>query len=223
MAFVVRLDDDFSLSGSSLSVGCKRVYRLKNFWLCFVPFFVAVDAVGVLPIFLGLTEGMDGSQRRRVVIQSLITASVVALLFLLAGPIVLNLVGVRVSDFMVAGGMLLLVISLSDLLTGEKRQRMVDPQTMGAVPIGVPLIAGPAVLTTAILLAHEYGWLPAGASLILNIAVAGVIFWLASPIERFLGNAGSKTLSKVASLFLASIAVMLMRKGLSEILREALK
>ena len=196
---------------------------MKNFWLCFVPFFVAVDAVGVLPIFLGLTEGLVPSQRRRIIIQSLITASAVALLFLLAGPVVLTLVGVRMSDFMVAGGLLLLVISLSDLLTGEKRQRMVDPQTVGAVPIGVPLIAGPAVLTTSVLLANEYGLFPAAASLFLNIAIAGVVFWLAVPIERFLGNAGSKTLSKVASLFLASIAVMLIRKGLSEILQQALK
>ena len=196
---------------------------MNNFWLCFVPFFVAVDAVGVLPIFLGLTEGLDPSQRRRIIIQSLITASAVALLFLLAGPVVLTLVGVRMSDFMVAGGILLLVISLSDLLTGEKRQRMVDPQTVGAVPIGVPLIAGPAVLTTSVLLANEYGLFPTAASLFLNIAIVGVVFWLAVPIERFLGNAGSKTLSKVASLFLASIAVMLIRKGLSEILQQTLK
>ena len=172
---------------------------------------------------MGLTEGMEAPQRRRIVIQSLITASAVAMAFLLAGP-------VRAEPWWACGypiswwpaGLLLLVISLSDLLTGEKRLRMVDPQTVGAVPIGVPLIAGPAVLTTSVLLANEYGLFPAAASLFLNIAIAGVVFWLAVPVERFLGIAGSKTLSKVASLFLASIAVMLIRKGLSEILQQAM-
>jgi multiple antibiotic resistance protein len=191
---------------------------MKNFLLCFVPFFVAVDAIGVLPIFIGLTEGIDSAQRRRIIFQSLITASAVAIMFLLGGPFVLALVGVGVSDFMLAGGVLLLVISLSDLITGEKLQRIVDPETIGAVPIGVPLISGPAVLTTSVLLANEHGIASASAALLVNIGIAGVAFSFAKPIERFLGNAGSKTLSKVASLFLASIAVMLIRKGIFEIL-----
>lgn len=192
---------------------------MENFLLCFVPFFVAVDAIGVLPIFLGLTEGLDSSQRRRIVFQSLLTASAVAILFLLGGPFVLALVGVGVSDFMLAGGILLLVISLSDLITGEKLQRVVDIDTIGSVPIGVPLISGPAVLTSSILLANEHGIAPASAALLVNIGIAGVVFLFAESIENFLGNAGSKTLSKVASLFLASIAVMLIRKGIFEILQ----
>lgn len=194
---------------------------MKDFWLSFVPFFIAVDAIGVLPIFLGLTAGLDSIQRRRIIIQSLITASIVSIAFLLGGPYVLALVGVSVADFMVAGGILLLVISLTDLITGEKRQRMVDPETVGSVPIGIPLISGPAVLTTSVLLAHEHGIVPSTAALIVNIALAGIVFSLSKPIERVLGNAGSKTVSKVASLFLASIAVMLIRKGILEIIQQA--
>jgi len=196
---------------------------MKNFFLCFIPFFVAVDAIGVLPIYLGLTEGFSSERRRSIIIQSLITASAVAIAFLLGGPFVLNLVGVGVSDFTVAGGILLLVISLSDLVTGEKRQRLVDTETLGAVPIGVPLISGPAVLTTSVLFANEYGVIPTALALLVNIAIAGLVFFLAAPIERFLGLAGSKTLSKVASLFLASIAVMLIRRGIFEIVEKWLK
>src|SRR3990172_2795170 len=103
---------------------------MKDFLLCFIPLFVAVDAVGVLPIFIALTEGLTASRRRSVLIQSLITASGVALIFLVGGPALLRLVGITVSDFMVAGGILLLAISLTDLLTGEKRQRLVDPETL---------------------------------------------------------------------------------------------
>lgn len=196
---------------------------MKEFWLCFVPVFVAVDAVGVLPIFISLTEELSPAQRRRTLAQSLITASAVAVAFLWGGPAVLRLVGIGVADFMVAGGILLLVISVSDLLTGEKRQRSVDPETVGAVPIGVPLITGPAVLTTSVLLADAYGVLPSGAAVLANIALAGVVFYFAVPITRRLGNAGSRTLSKIASLLLASIGVMLIRKGVTDLIQQALK
>lgn len=196
---------------------------MHDFWMCFVPLFVAVDAIGVLPIFHSLTRGLDPVHHRRILVQSVATAFAVGLIFLLIGPIALKIVGVEVYDFMVAGGILLLILSLSDLLTGEKRQRMVDPMTIGAVPIGVPLITGPAVLTTSVLLSNEYGMAPAAAALLVNILIAGAAFSLAKTLSRLLGDAGSNTLSKVASLFLASIAVMLIRKGLVEIVRQALE
>ena len=190
---------------------------MKVFLLCFVPFFIAVDAIGVLPIYLGLTDGLSSTRKKKIIIQS-----IVAVAFLLGGPLLLSLVGVGVSDFMVAGGILLLVISLSDLLTGEKRQRVVDAEIVGAVPIGVPLITGPAVLTTSVLFTNEYGTIPTTLALLANILIVGVVFFLGSSIERFLGQAGSKTVSKVASLFLASIAVMLIRRGIFEIIEKSI-
>lgn len=194
---------------------------MKVFLLCFVPLLVAVDALGVLPIFISLTEGFTFSQQRRVLIQSLVTASIVALIFLAVGPIILTALKITVSDFMVAGGILLLVISLSDLLTGEKKQRLVDPETLGAVPLGVPIITGPAVLTTSVLLANAHGIMITSLALIANIGMAGIIFWFAHPITRILGNAGTMILSKIASLFLATIAVMLIRRGLVEIINAS--
>ena len=196
---------------------------MNIFLLCFVPLFVAVDALGVLPIFINLTDNLTPSQKRKVLIQSLITASAVALVFLAIGPTALNVLNINVSDFMVAGGILLLVISLSDLLTGEKRQRLVDPETLGAVPLGVPIITGPAVLTTSVLLANVYGMAITALALLTNIGIAGVIFWFAQPITRVLGNAGTMILSKIASLFLATIAVMLIRRGIVEIIQATLK
>jgi multiple antibiotic resistance protein len=187
---------------------------MNEFWLCFVPLFVAVDAVGVLPIFLSLTEGLDSARLPRVIAQSIVTASVVGIVFLVSGPALLRFLGIEVSDFMIAGGVLLLAISLSDLLTGEKRQRQTDPDSLGAVPIGVPLITGPAVLTTCILLANAHGKPLTALALIANVILAGVIFRFADPITGRLGRTGTRTISKVASLLLAAIAVMLIRKGL---------
>jgi len=195
---------------------------MNIFLLCFVPLFVAVDAPGVLPIFINLTDSLTQSQKRKVLVHSLITASAVALVFLTVGPTILTALNITVSDFMVAGGILLLVISLSDLLTGEKKQRLVDPETLGAVPLGVPIITGPAVLTTSVLLANVHGITITALALLTNIGIAGIIFWFANPITRFLGNAGTMILSKIASLFLATIAVMLIRRGVIEIITTSL-
>jgi len=185
----------------------------RAFWLCFVPLFVAVDAVGVLPFFLGLTEGMTTSAVRRVILQSVMTAAGVALGFLAVGTGVLRLLEITVADFMIAGGVLLFVFSISELVTLEKPLRRSDPASVGAVPIGVPLITGPAVLTSSVLLLNEHGWLPTALALLANITIAGIVFSFAHSIHSFLGKAGTQTVSKIASLLLASIAVMMIRKG----------
>lgn len=187
---------------------------MKDFWLCFVPLFVAVDAIGVLPMYLGLTEGLDPSRVRRVLLQSVATATFVALAFLGGGKALLTLLGITVADFMIAGGVLLFVISITDLLTAEKTQRRVDADSLGAVPLGVPLIAGPAVLTTSILLLDQYGPVPTAAAIVLNISIAGLLFYFSTSINHMLGGAGAKIISKIASLLLASIAVMIVRKGI---------
>lgn len=191
---------------------------MKEFWLCFVPLFVAVDAIGMIPVFLGFTQDVPSKRKRHIIYQSVITAMIVALGFLAAGTAILRLLGITIADFMVAGGVLLFVISISDLLTTEKLQRKVDPESLGAVPLGVPLITGPAVLTTGILLLNEHGLLATALAIVANIFLAGAIFSLADYMSRFLGKAGAKIISKISSLLLASIAVMIVRKGIALIL-----
>jgi len=191
---------------------------MNTFWLCFVPLFVAVDAIGVLPLFVSLTQGVDKTRLRTVILQSVVTATIVALVFLTFGPVLLQFLGITIPDFMIAGGVLLLAISLSDLLAGEKTQRQTDPEGLGAVPLGVPLITGPAVLTTCILLAGLYGRLLTIVAVVINIGLAGVMFSFAEPLTNILGRVGTKAISKVASLLLAAIAIMLIRRGVIGIL-----
>ncbi|MEO0294138.1 MAG: MarC family protein [candidate division WOR-3 bacterium] len=192
---------------------------MKNFWLCFVPLFFAVDAIGILPLFINLTEGLSKKRKKNVLFQSILTASAVAIVFLFVGPELMKVIGVSVSDFMIAGGILLLTIALTDLTRGEKLTKGIDRDTLGAVPLGVPLITGPAVLTTSIILVNAYGVFLTAIAVILNILFAGLIFEFSIPISKFLGQSGTKTLSKIASLFLASIAIMLLRKGVIEIIK----
>jgi multiple antibiotic resistance protein len=187
---------------------------MKAFWLSFVPLFVAVDAIGVLPMFMSLIQGVEPRRIRRVVIQSVITAMAVALTFVAIGTALLNLLGITLADFMIAGGILLFVISMSDLLSTQKTQRQVEPESLGAVPLGVPLLAGPAVLTTSVLLTKVHGFAITGVAVVVNILIAGVLFRFAGAIQRVLGKAGEKIVSKIASLLLAAYAVMMVRRGI---------
>jgi multiple antibiotic resistance protein len=187
---------------------------MKDFWLCFVPLFVAVDALGVLPAFVSLTQDIEAPRVRRVIWQSVATALCVALGFMALGTAVLDLLGITVADFMVAGGLLLFALSLGDLIAGAKLQPKVDPDILGAVPLGVPLIAGPAVLTTSVLLVNQFGIVNTAAALVANIALAGLVFRFSGLIVRVLGTVGARISSKIAMLFLAAIAVMMVRKGI---------
>jgi len=187
---------------------------MKTFWLCFFPIFMAVNAIGVMPMFMTFTEGLTKSKIRQIIVQSVITATIVALIFMAVGKIILDILGITVSDFMIAGGTLLFIISLNDLLTMTKQAGQIDPDSLGAVPLGVPLIVGPAVLTTILILMSEYGSVATVMALIANILIAGATFWLSEPIIRLLGKSGAKTVSKIGDLLLAAIAVMMVRKGL---------
>ena len=144
---------------------------MNEFWLCFVPIFVAVDAIGVLPVFMGLTEELDGKQRLHIIFQSAATAMIVALLFLAVGKALLGMLGITVPDFMVAGGVMLFVISITDMMAVGKKPLTLDPDSLGAVPIGVPLIVGPAVLTTTILMTNQFGTLLTVIATVINILI----------------------------------------------------
>jgi len=165
-------------------------------------------------MFMALTREIEDNKVPRIIYQSVVTAIIVAFVFLIAGRALLNLLGITVADFMIAGGILLFVISINEMITTKKILRQIDPDSLGAVPIGVPLITGPAVLTTSIILLDGYGFIVTAAAIFINVVIAGVVFFFSKYIHGLLGKAGAKTFSKIASLLLASIAVMIVRKGI---------
>jgi multiple antibiotic resistance protein len=185
---------------------------MDAFWLCFLPLLVAVDAIGIVPLFIGLTESVVPKQRQSILRQSVFTATAVALAFVFGGSALLRVLGITVADFMVAGGALLFVFSLSDLIAPQRASGL-TADSFGAVPLGVPLLAGPAVLTTSMLLVEQYGQLPTAAAVIANMILAWVTLRFAELIHRLLGATGTRVVQRVMLLLLAAIAVMTMRKG----------
>lgn len=189
---------------------------LQPFLLSVIPILVALDAPGALPLFVGMTEELTAVERRRAVRQSILTAFLVTIGFVLLGRAVFTALGIRVEDFMIAGGVVLLVIAITDVVkAGEKR--LPPGPTFGVVPLGTPLIAGPATLTTTLVLVGQYGYLPVVVSLTVNILLAWLIFAQAERIIALIGINGSRALAKVASLLLAAIAVKMIRSGIIEL------
>ncbi|HMK59703.1 MAG TPA: MarC family protein [Dissulfurispiraceae bacterium] len=184
----------------------------------FISILVAINAPGVVPLFISLTEDMV-EERKRVATQSVLTAFLVATGFILLGRIVFSAVGIEVEDFMIGGGVLLLVFSIVDIVFPDSRGRHLISPTMGVVPIGTPLLAGPATLTTALVLVGNYGYFPVILSLFLNLFIAWLLLFKAEFLIRIIGLNGARAFAKVASLLLAAIAVKMIRSGLFEILK----
>ncbi len=187
---------------------------MNDFWLCFIPLFVAVDPLGGIPFFMGVTEGIEKSRLQSLAIKSSITATVVSLLFLLVGNRFLRVLGITMSDFMIAGGVLLFCISVMDILHVSSREKALTPEELGVFPIAVPYMVGPAVFTTGLLLIGQYGFFMTSITLILNLLIVGTGLWFSGNLNRIVGHDLSKIISKLASLLLAAYAVMMVRKGI---------
>jgi multiple antibiotic resistance protein len=186
--------------------------------ITFIPIFVAMDAVGILPIFIAMTRKHKAAERRRIVFLSMVTAFILTAIFTAFGPAIFRYMGITVFDFMVAGGVLLFILAILDVM-GSRHASDEEDSAMAIVPLGTPIVAGPALITTCVLMANEYGAIATLISLVLNILIAAVLFSYAKILTKILGESGSAALAKITSLLLASIAVMMIRRGVLSMIR----
>jgi len=189
---------------------------IRELALTFVPLFVAMDAVGNLPIFLALTQEIGSARRRQTVNLATLTAFGVGLGFVAIGKAIFLLLGIEVADFLMAGGIILLILAVRYLITGKmvEIQDLSASQTVGVVPLGTPLVVGPAVLATLLLLIDQYFIAIVILSFILNLAIQWLLFRQANRIVDFLGDTGVSAISKITMLLLAAIAVKMIRQGI---------
>ena len=193
-------------------------FFLKQFlsgkiFLPFIPFFVAFDTLGILPVFISLTADMEIRGRKKVVRQSVLTAFLVSIGFLVLGKTVFSLLEITVSDFKIAGGILLFILSIVELIFPQKT-RIFPRETIGVVPIGIPLIVGPGVLTVLLMSVDSYGTISTILCLTINLLIVWFAFNFSPLVFRFLKEGGSKGMGKVFSLLLAAYAVMMIRTGI---------
>src|SRR2546421_9454661 len=185
---------------------------LQKFLLAFIPVFVAIDPIGLVAIFMGLGTSASHENRKRQAFLGLITGLLVAAGFIFLGKAIFAALGITVADFQVAGGLILLALAVRELVGFGRADRDTDNE-FGIVPLGMPLIAGPALLTALLILIDSVGIVFTLISLVLNLVLVGIGFRYADHFSRWMGNAGLSGVSKLISLLLAAIAVSLIRRG----------
>jgi len=193
---------------------------IRELALTFVPLFVAMDPVGNLPIFLALTQGGTATHRKKTANLATLTAFGVGLLFVAVGKAIFSLLAIEVTDFLMAGGIILLILAIRYLITGKAVEigDVSASETIGVVPLGTPLVVGPAVLAALLLLMGRHHIAIVLFSFILNLVIQWVLFRQATRIVAVLGRTGVSAISKVIMLLLAAIAVKMIREGILAIL-----
>lgn len=186
---------------------------LQDFLLTFVPLFIVVDALGNLPFVITMSEGMTKPERRKMIYTALLTATIVGLVFLFFGQLILRVMNISVGAFAIAGGLILLILSIKYVSTGRMVEATKD-EMVAVVPIGTPLVVGPATITTLLLLATQFPMYMVLISFVLNMLITWGVFMSSSYIVRIMGEGGLKASSKVFSLLLAAIAVSMIIRGI---------
>jgi len=190
---------------------------LEPYILTFIPIFVAVDAIGNIPLFISLVAGTSQKQRRKIIRDSVATATIIAILFTIVGKWVLRFLGITIYDFQIAGGALLFIISVRLLLPGVSKSLLWDShdKDVGVFPLGTPLITGPAVLTTTLMMLDTYGIAATFVSVIINMLISWVTLARSDVVINTMGLSGTRAFSKIMYILLAAIAIMMVRRGIT--------
>lgn len=186
---------------------------LQRFLQAFIPLFVAIDPIGLAAIFLALAQNTPPAARKRIANQGAITGGLVALGFLFLGQSIFVAVGITVSDFQIAGGLILFILAARELIHSAAEEPAKLADGFGVVPLGMPLIAGPASITTLLLLAQTQGTMMTLAALVVNLILVVLAFAYSEWLGRKIGPTGLRAISKIIAMLLAAIAVNMIRRG----------
>jgi multiple antibiotic resistance protein len=180
-----------------------------------IALFIIVDPFGNIPIFVGLTETMEDKQRKKVFNLAILVSLILLLVFSFIGQEILNIFGLSIYSFEVAGGILLLIISIRILISGSMHENVESPESIGAVPIAIPLLVGPGAITTTIFNLQAYGIVAAVLAVVIVLLLTWVILRFMGRIYRFLGKTGAVVIARVMALLIAAIAVQYILTGVT--------
>jgi len=190
----------------------------------FVTLFVIIDPIGLVPLFVALTQGMSARARRAIGLRAVIVAAILLTVFALAGEAVLGFVGISMPAFRIAGGILLFLTAL-DMLFDRRAKRREDQTDEdrpdpSVFPLAIPLIAGPGAIASMILLAGQQSGM-AGLASVLGVmlavlALVMVLFLSANLFERALGRVGINVVTRLLGMLLAALSVQFVLDGLRD-------
>ncbi len=186
---------------------------IDDFLKAFIPLLVAIDPIGLAALFVGLSHGVPLEKRRRISHQAAITGGAVALGFLFLGQGIFRALGITTHDFEIAGGLILFILAARDLMHSAATEPEKLADDFGVVPLGMPLIAGPATIATLLLTAKTIGLWITLAALVVNLVLVVLAFAYSGKLGEKIGLTGMRAVSKIISLLLAAIAINMIRRG----------
>ena len=194
----------------------------------FATAFTIIDPVGMIPLTISVTASATGKERGAIVDRAVIVASCVIFLMAVAGKVILDSLGITLPAFMIAGGILLLLISIDMLFarrpgtkqTDEEQREAALAENPAVFPLAVPMIAGPGTIATVLLLASlTHGSVEEIAILVAAYATALAAAWacmsLATTLLRVIGNTGVHVITRLLGIILAALAVQFVLNGLA--------
>jgi multiple antibiotic resistance protein len=190
----------------------------------FISFLVIMNPFTTAVYFLGISHKFTREEKAEAVNSATVIAGATLLIFLLIGPLLLSFLGVDISSFQVAGGIVLLLISINFIMGDLFDRKDDEPKSRDAsiMIIGVPLITGPGVLTTTMIMVQEYGRLETGVAAVFALVVVWAVLKLSEPLRKILGVRGMEISSRIMGLLLAAIAVEFMKRGILAIIAAGL-
>lgn len=197
--------------------------ELELAFAVFVTLFVVVDPIGLAPLFVALTDGMDVQKRRRIALRACLIAAAILALFGLVGEDLLGAVGISMPAFRISGGVLLFITAL-DMLFERRTQRREnnansenDPSVF---PLAMPLLAGPGAMTSMILLTGEHPDVK-GQAIVFSVMFAILIlvfamFLVSGILAKAMGRTGIMVTTRLFGIFLSALSVQFILDGLSD-------
>ena len=209
-----KIDNNVFMRSFVAAVHDRRKIKIvfDKFLAAFIPIFVAIDPIGLVALFIGLGTTASHENRRHQAYLGIFTGLCVAVGFIFLGKGIFNALGISVADFQVAGGLILLVLAVRELIGFGRTDRDSDDD-FGVVPLGMPLIAGPALLTALLILLDSVGILFTVIALLANLGIVAIVLCNAERFTRWMGRQGLRGVSKIIALLLAAIAISLIRRG----------
>jgi multiple antibiotic resistance protein len=190
---------------------------------------VIVDPLGAIPIFISLTAGQNAHERSHTARTAVLVGALVLIIACVAGQPVLHFFGIRIASFQVGGGILILLLAISMLSakvsaakqTSEEAKEAETKENVAVVPLAVPLLAGPAAISTVIIYAHRTPDWSFKGFLILCIIFVMLLVWsllrLSIPLSQKFGRTGLNNATRIMGLILAAIAVEFIAAGMIEL------
>ena len=202
-----------------------RKESMDSFIADFIFFFAVIDPIGSIPVFIAVTRSFDIALKRKIAIKATLVSAALLLFFVIAGEIILLGVGIPLSAFQIAGGLVLLLFALT-MIFGESKPdeelKLVDRASETAIfPLAIPSIASPGAMLGAVLMTenHRFSILEqvrTVSAILLVLAVVLMLLLAAGFIHRFIGNSGAAIISRVMGLILSSVAIANILDGVKE-------